>query len=111
MKRILEKKDRILDWLPNTYRFSDDILIVTKGAKTEPWLMVKIVLEWLDKLNIRLKLDKCKSAEKNAGWLGFHLLKTGIEPINSTVQGIRDHWTPNTLTKTTFILGSGEPDE
>ena len=86
--------DRFFYWLPNTYTFTDNNLIVTKGTKVEHWLMVKNVSERLDKSNIRLKLGKCKCAEKNTEWLGFYLLKTGIKPISSEVQGSRDHWMP-----------------
>ena len=52
--------DNTLEGLSNTYAFSDDFLIVTKGTVMDHWAQVRNVLERLDSMNIRLKPDQNK---------------------------------------------------
>ena len=56
----------------NTYTIIDDILVVSKGAGTEHWVDAKKALGKLDAMKIRLNLDKCSFAVKNAESLEFH---------------------------------------
>ena len=86
--------DQILDGLPNTYTFIDDILKVTKGTETEHWGKVKRIFERLDARNLRLNFHNFKFAESNADSLGFHLSRTGNKPLNSIVWGIVDRLKP-----------------
>ena len=86
--------DQELANLPNTYVFLDDILIVTKGTKEKHFEAVRQVLKRLDNANVRLKWEKCKFAEEEVDWLGYKLSQTGIKPINSKVQAIREKLTP-----------------
>ena len=62
-QKVMDKK---LSNIANTYVFLDDILLVTKGNRTDHYARVKQVLEILDKANIRRKwengsLHKAKS--------------------------------------------------
>ena len=61
-------------------------------------------------MNIRLSLDKCKFAEKNAEWLWFHLFQTGIKLLNSRIQSITARLQPKTPNELRFFK-RGEPDE
>ena len=56
-------KNQLSDRLPNTYTSLHNILVVTKCPKTEHRLTVEKLLERLDKLGIRLKMDKGKFVE------------------------------------------------
>ena len=110
---IERRFDKFLDGLSNKYSVVNDILIVTEGTKkiNDHWAKIRNVLERLNSLNIHLKLKKCVFAEREAKWLGFYLLQTGIKPLNNKVQGFTDPLKPKILKKTAVVLRRGEPIE
>ena len=89
-----------------TYTFIDDILIVTKGTETDHWAKVRKVLERLDRMNIRLKLENCEFVQREAKWLGFHFPQTGNITLNSKVQGNTDRLKPKNLKELRPLLGA-----
>ena len=38
-------------------------------------------------MNVRLKVEKCEFAQREANWLSFLLSQTGKNPLNSNIQG------------------------
>ena len=61
-----------------TYRFLDDILIVSKGSLTEHKSYVKKCLQRLDDENLRINLPKCHFGKLEIDWLGYHISQSGI---------------------------------
>ena len=98
--------DKKLSNIANTYFFLDDILIVTKGNQTDHYARVKQVLEKLDEANIRLKWEKCKFAQSEVAWLGYHLTQTGIRPINTKIQAITDKLKPKYSKELRLYMGA-----
>ena len=47
------------------------------------------MLHRLDEANVGVKLEKCNSAEA-VEWVRYKLSQSGVEPINSNVQGISE---------------------
>ena len=62
--------ENILQKLKNTFTFSDDILIVTKGSKEDHLRTVEETIQVLDEARIGLKTKKCHIAQKQTDWLG-----------------------------------------
>ena len=56
--------DKELSNLPNTYAILDVILIVTNGTKENHYQAVKQELEKVNRMNVGLKLEKCKFARE-----------------------------------------------
>ena len=57
--------NKILHNTQNTFTFIDDILIVTKGNKQQHLDKGDDVFKILEEAGIRLKEDKCKTAQTN----------------------------------------------
>ena len=62
--------------------FKDDILIASKGSRTEHIALVEKMLYKLDVSNAALKLRKCELAKTECEWLGFRIGKNGLAPLN-----------------------------
>ena len=73
--------------LKGVFVYVDDILIVTKGFKTEHSNKVREVMKVLDAANLQLKAEKSVIAQDSIEWLGYKLTKTGISPVNAKSQG------------------------
>ena len=73
--------DKISNGLSNNYKLNDDILVIIGRTKSMLWQKFwkagKNCIE-----NLRLVLEKCKNAEKEAEKLEFRLSQTGIDPLN-----------------------------
>ena len=65
----------------NTFTFTDDILIVTKGTKENYLEKVVETFQVLDEAGIRLKLVKCVIAKPETESLGYTLSSEGMKPI------------------------------
>ena len=75
--------DMLLAKFREVFVFIDDILIVTKGTKSEHLDKVREILKTLDDAELKLKAGKCIRAENEIEWLGFKLTNQGILPVNS----------------------------
>ena len=98
--------DLTLAGITNTFAFIDDILVVTRGSKQEHLVKVKEVLHRLDEANVGLKLEKCNFAAESIEWVGYKLTQSGVEPINSKVQGISERLRPKNLKQLRSFLGA-----
>ena len=67
--------DNLLKEFPQANAFIDDILIASKGTKTEHIALVEKILKKLDVSNVALKLRKCEFAKTECEWLGFRIEK------------------------------------
>ena len=86
--------------------FIDDILIVTKGTKSEHLDKLREILKTLDDAKLQLKAGKCMIAENEIEWLGFNLINQGILPVNSKEQGITEMVRPTNLKELRSFLGA-----
>ena len=89
--------DMLLAKFREVFVFIDDILIVTKGTKSEHLDKVREILKTLDDAELQLTPGKCIIAENEIEWLGFKLTNQGILPVNSKVQGITEKLRPTNL--------------
>ena len=72
--------DNLLARFREVFVFIDDILIVTKGTKSEHLRKVREILNVLHLANLQKKADKCKIAQNQIEWLGFKLTSSGVTP-------------------------------
>ena len=82
--------DNLLKEFPQANAFIDDILIASKGTKTEHIALVEKILKKLDVSNVALKLRKCEFAKTKCEWLGFRIERSGITPLVRKTQAIED---------------------
>ena len=98
--------DNLLARFREVFVFIDDILIVTKGTKSEHLTKVREILNVLDSANLQIKADKCKIAQNQIEWLGFKLTSSVVTPVNTKVQGITDRLRPTNLKELRSFLGA-----
>ena len=89
--------DMLLARFREAFVLIDDILIVTKGTKSEHLNEVREILKTHDDAKLQLKAGKCRIAENEIEWLGFKLTNQGISPVNSKLQGITEKLRPTNL--------------
>ena len=98
--------DYTLIVLKNTYRFLDDILIISKRLEKEHKQFVLNCLQLLDEENLRINLPNCHFSKLETHWLGYHIPKSGFSPLESKTSAILALEAPKTLKKLRFNLGS-----
>ena len=98
--------DYTLIGLKNTFRFLDDILIVSKGSEEDHFKLLLDCLKKLDADNLRINLPKCHFAKQEISWLGYSISKSGISPLETKTSSILSLQPPNTLKKLRSFLGS-----
>ena len=86
--------------------FIDDILIVTKGTKSEHLDKLREIIKVMNEAKLQLKAGKCKFAKQEREWLGFKLTSSGISPINTKVRGIADKLRPANSKELSSFLGA-----
>ena len=86
--------------------YIDDILIVTKGTKQEHVTAVREIIKVLDDANLQIEAGKWKIAQKSIEWLCFKLPQTGITPVNTKSQGIRERLRTTNLNRLRSFLGA-----
>ena len=86
--------DNLLKEFPQANAFIDDILIASKGTKTEHIALVEKILKKLDVSNVALKLRKCEFAKTECKWVGFRIGESGITPLVRKTQAIENLKTP-----------------
>ena len=101
---------KVMDLLLAKFRevlvFIDEILIETKGTKSEHLDKVREILNAMNEAKLQLKAGKCKFGKQEIGWLGFKLTSSGISPINTKVQGISGELRPTNLKELRSFLGA-----
>ena len=90
----------------SVFVYLDDILIVTKGTKTEYLNKVREVMKVLDEANLQLKAKKCVLAQDSIEWLGYKLTKTGISPVNAKSQKLTERLRPTNLKQLRSFLSA-----
>ena len=60
----------------------------------------------VDEENLRVKLPKCHFSKKETDWLGYHILQSGILPIESKTSAILVLEAPKRISKLRSFLGS-----
>ena len=79
----------ILGGLSNTYSFTDDISVVTKGTNE---VKTRNVPERLDSMIFHLKLEKCKCTQREDKCLGFHFSQTSFKTLIVKIKEHRTLW-------------------
>ena len=102
--------DQLLHNIQNTFAFIDDILVVTKGTYEQHMTKVEEVVKTLHEAGIRLKLEKCKIAQKKTAWLGYTLSESGVEPLDEKIQTISDRIRLTTLKELRSIMNRFIPN-
>ena len=76
---------KVLDYtlvgLKNTYRFLDDIIIVSRGSKEDHLKLVYNCLKKLNDDNLRINLPKSHFAKTKIEWLGHKVARSGTAPL------------------------------
>ena len=98
--------DRTLNIAKNTFCFLDDIMIVSKRAKSEHEKLVIDVLKKLDDENLALKLCKCEFFRNELNWLDHKLTAGGITPKVTKTEAILNLQHPKALKQLRSFLGS-----
>ena len=86
--------------------FKGDILIASKGTRTEHNALVEKISNKLDVSNAALKLRKCELAKTECEWLGFRIGKNGLAPLNRKTQAVEDLKTPKSRKQLKSLMGS-----
>ena len=63
-------------------------------------------LKQLDDENLRINLPICHFGKLEIDWLGYHILQSGISPLESKTAAILALEAPKTLKKLCFFMGS-----
>ena len=81
--------DTVLQGLPNTICYLDDIL-VSGATKEEHLNNLEMVLQRLEQYNIRAKKAKCAFMCDAVEYLGHHIDADGLHTLSSKVKAIQD---------------------
>ena len=73
--------DYTLIGLKTTHCFLKCILIASKGSEVEHKHYILNCLRRLDDKNLRISLPKCHFIKLEIDWLGYHISKLGISPV------------------------------
>ena len=98
--------DYTLVGLSNTYRFLNDIIVVSKSTKESHLKYVYKCLQKLDADNLRINISKFNFAKHQTNWLGFTFSQNGVKPIESKTAAIAEIKAPKTLKQLRSFLGS-----
>ena len=92
--------DKTLYNLKNSFRFLDDIIIVTGGGIENHKKHLFNCLDRLNDKNLAINIDKCHLAKDKITWLGHEITNKGLKPIVSKTQAILNLKLPTTHKKT-----------
>ena len=98
--------DKTLYNLKNTFRFLDDIIIVTGGGLENHKKHLFNCLDRLNNENLAINLDKCRFAKSKITWLGHEITEKGMKPVISKTQAIINLKPPTTQKQLKSFLGS-----
>ena len=80
--------DCTLVGLHKTYRFLDDIVVVSTGSESDHTNYIIKCLKNLDEDNLRINFQKCHFAETEIDWLGYKCTQTGISLLENKTAAI-----------------------
>lgn len=84
--------------------YIDDILIYAK-TKEEHDTVLRAVLARLRKANFTLNQEKCEFSTETAKFLGFHISKEGIRPLEEKLEAIKSFRAPKCKSELQSFLG------
>ncbi|KAG0438898.1 Retrovirus-related Pol polyprotein from transposon [Dictyocoela muelleri] len=94
---------KIIQKLPNTYFYIDDILIASKEFDTH-LLDVERVLKRLNDNNVAVNWDKCEFGKREITFLGHIICEKGLKPEISKIENFK-YKTPTTRNQLEKLLG------
>ena len=97
--------DSVLDGLPNVYAYLDDILVFSK-SKQEHMETLADLFSRLSSAGLTLNLKKCEFGRERIDFLGYHVDKSGISPIQKKVEIIAQFPQPQKQKELLGFLGS-----
>ena len=96
--------DQVLRGLDFCYVYIDDVLIASHTPE-EHKAHLRLVLQRFDQYGILVNPAKCVFGVNELHFLGHHVTSSGVSPLPTQVQTIRDFPQPNTLRKLREFLG------
>jgi len=96
--------DQVLHGLPFCYPYIDDLLIAS-SSQEEHIEHLRSVLQRLDDHGILINVNKCVFGVSSLEFLGYHVDATGIRPLESKIQVVRDFPQPTSQRKLREFLG------
>lgn len=86
------------------YCFVDDILLYTEDENSHK-LLLRQVLERLQKYGITLKIEKCEFGRDKTNFLGYEVSSNGIKPTEERTEAISKYPKPKTIVELRRFLG------
>ena len=96
--------ETILQGLPNTCVYLDDIL-VTGETEEDHIRNLEAVLSRLESAGIRLKREKCVFMQPSIEYLGHQISAAGLKPTAEKIRAITDAPTPTNVSQLKSFLG------
>ena len=96
--------DQVLHGLHFCYAYIDDLFIASRSPE-EHRQHLQLVLEHLSEHGILINPSKCVSGDKQLDFLGHHVNRQGIRPLEENVQVLREFLQPTTQRKLREFLG------
>ena len=96
--------EEVLDGIPGTYVYLDDVLVFNKDRETHPKIVRQIFQRFVD-YGLALALPKCHFAANEVEFLGYKPNKNGITPLPNKIQSIQDFPEPKTQKSLLKFLG------
>lgn len=97
--------DQILTGIPGVGWFLDDI-IITGSTTEEHTHRVRMVLDRLDRVGIKLKLEKCKWFQNSVKYLGHQIDNKGIHPTMEHLDAMKNMPDPTNVKQLRSFLGT-----
>ena len=101
---FLKTMDTLLQGIPNTLCYLDDILITSK-TDAEHLSNIEEVLKWLQENRLRVKPAKCKFMQSSVEYLGHCINASGVHTTNGKVEAILKAPVPQNLQQLRSFLG------
>ncbi|OWZ17073.1 RNA-dependent DNA polymerase [Phytophthora megakarya] len=92
-QRMMDAVLRGLTW-ESCLVYLDDVIVFSKGDMTRHVVELAMVLERLAQAGLSLKASKCAFAKEQLEYLGHELDATGVRPMESLVQSVREFPVP-----------------
>ena len=96
--------DRVLNGLPFTYCYLDDLRVASPDLKTHLSHMQQ-VFERLREYGLVISLEKCSFAVSSFEFLGHHVSPAGAKPLSSYVEAVEKRAPPTTVKELQIFLG------
>ena len=100
-----EKMGELMADLEFARAYLDDLLIVSNGSYEDHLEKVEQVLAKLQKAGLKVNIHKSKLLQEEVEYLGYHISRNGIKPINAKVEAINNIATPTTRKQLRKFIG------